>query len=85
MQVNMMLHHLLIDWRDVRQQDYQFTTGQVKQPPGECRDDCEFPGRVAKGDAASPRYLMDMDATRTKAAKIRAAFRRMCTWLVRWR
>ena len=60
MEINLMLHYLLADdwWPSVRQQDYQFMTGQMRTVADVCHPNCSFPQRRAKGDLETPSYLL---------------------------
>ena len=81
MQVNMMLHDILVPWIGIQQQHYQFTTGKMLQTPGECHGSCKFPARAAKGDSVSPPYLMDMSAPKQMGNNFKAVFSRIRAWL----
>lgn len=60
MEVNLMLRYLLAAnwWPTVRQQDYQFITGETRIINSECHPSCSFRERRAQGDLANPAYLM---------------------------
>ena len=60
MEVNLMLRYLLAAdwWPLVRQQDYQFVTGETRIINGECHPNCSFRQRLAQGDAENPSYLI---------------------------
>ena len=60
MEVNLMLRYLLAEhwWPLVRQQDYQFITGETRVMNEECHPNCAFLERRAKGDAERPFYLI---------------------------
>ena len=68
MEVNLMLRYLLTRdwWPVVRQQDYQFMTGETRIINGECHLNCSFRQRRAQGDAEVPSYLMKTDENRTR-------------------
>ncbi len=68
MEVNLMLRYLLADewWPLVRQQDYQFVTGETRIINDECHPNCSFRQRRAQGDAENPFYLTE---GRTKSPK----------------
>ena len=59
MEVNLMLRYLLAAdwWPLVRQQEYQFLTGENRVINKECQPYCSFRPRRAKGDAEEPFYL----------------------------
>ena len=59
MEVNLMLRYLMAEdwWPTVRQQDYQFVTGEIRNINEECDPNCSFRQRRAKGDLAVPFYL----------------------------
>ena len=59
MEVNLMLRYLLAAdwWPLVRQQDYQFVTGETRVINDECHVNCSFRQRRAQGDAEEPFYL----------------------------
>ena len=59
MEVNLMLRYLLgADWWPlVRQQDYQFVTGETRVINDECHSHCSFRGRRARGDSERPVYV----------------------------
>ncbi len=59
MEINLMLHYLLADnwWPSVRQQDYQFVTGQLRTIAADCHPNCSFLQRRARGDLENPFYL----------------------------
>ena len=61
MEVNLMLRYLLADhwWPIVRQQDYQFVTGETRVINEECHPNCSFRQRCAQGDAEKPFYLVE--------------------------
>ena len=60
MEINLMLHYLIADewWPSVKQQDYQFMTGQMTTMADVCHPNCAFPQRRAKGDLENPSYLI---------------------------
>ena len=59
MATNLMLRYLLNPgwWPEVRQQDYQFHTGQIRIINQLCQEYCPFPARRALGDQVRPSYL----------------------------
>ena len=60
MQVNLMLRYLLSPghWVIKQQQDYNFINGKIySSNEQDCRPDCEFRKRKAKGDSVTPPYL----------------------------
>ena len=59
MAVNLMLRYLLSPdwWPEVKQQDYQFHTGQIRIINQQCRTHCPFPARKALGDQVRPTYI----------------------------
>ena len=59
MKVNLMLRYLIAAewWPLVRQQEYQFLTGEGRVINGECHPYCSFRPRRAMGDAEVPFYL----------------------------
>lgn len=66
MEVNLMLRYLLAAdwWPVVRQQDYQFITGETLVINKECHPNCSFRQRRAQGDAENPFYLTGGEAPR---------------------
>ena len=60
METNLMLNFLLAEewWPSVKQQEYQFMTGQMTTTAETCQPNCFFPRRRAKGDMESPSYLI---------------------------
>lgn len=60
MQVNLMLRYLLAEdwWPLVRQQEYQFLTGEMRVINEQCHPNCSFRSRRAAGDAEAPHYLV---------------------------
>ena len=87
MEVNLLLRYLLARdwWPVVRQQDYQFVTGEVCITEGNCYPSCEFPQRIAMGDSASPFYLVDETRTNGKSplSVLRSSLRRVLNLLRR--
>ena len=61
MEVNLMLRYLLADdwWPLVKQQDYQFVTGEIRVINDECHTNCSFRQRRGQGDKEKPFYLID--------------------------
>ena len=61
MEVNLMLRYLLAAdwWPLVKQQDYQFVTGETRVINEECHPNCSFSQRRALGDAECPFYLVE--------------------------
>ena len=61
MEVNLMLRYLLSPdwWPLVRQQEYQFVTGETQVINEECHPYCSFRQRHAQGDSESPFYLIE--------------------------
>ncbi len=59
MEVNLMLRYVIAAdwWPLVRQQDYQFVTGETRVINNECHPNCSFNPRRARGDAEIPSYL----------------------------
>ena len=76
MEVNLMLRYLLSEdwWPVVRQQDYQFVTGETRIINDECHPNCSFRQRRGLGDAEYPFYLTE-SSTEPKL-KWRAAWQR---------
>ena len=68
MEVNLMLRYLLAAdwWPLVRQQDYQFVTGETRVINDECHLNCSFRQRRAQGDAENPFYLIREQAESRK-------------------
>ena len=64
MHVNMMLHHVAVDWQSIAAQDYQFATGGMKMTAGICSESCEMPTRIAKGDPVRPLSVQTRDGLR---------------------
>ena len=64
MEVNLMLRYLLAAdwWPLVRQQDYQFITGETRIINEECHPYCSFRERRAQGDSQRPVYLIEESA-----------------------
>ena len=60
MEVNLMLRYLLAAewWPLVRQQEYQFMTGETRVINEQCQPHCSFRQRRAVGDTESPFYLI---------------------------
>lgn len=60
MEVNLMLRYLLAEdwWPEVKQQDYQFVTGENRIINEECHPNCSFRKRRGLGDAERPFYLV---------------------------
>ena len=60
MEVNLMLRYLIAQdwWPLVRQQEYQFLTGESRVINEECQPHCSFRQRRAVGDTESPFYLI---------------------------
>ena len=79
MEVNLLLRYLLANewWPVVRQQDYQFVTGQVRINNDKCLPHCMFRGRRAQGDLEAPHYL--------RRAEKKPGFRRWLRVLQGWR
>ena len=61
MELNLMLRYLLFQhwWPPLASQDYQFVLGEVRTSRSQCRTNCPFPRREAKGDEESPFYLVE--------------------------
>ena len=60
MEINLMLRYLLATdwWPLIRQQDYQFVTGEMQVINKDCHPNCSFRQRRAQGDAENPSYLI---------------------------
>ncbi len=69
MEVNLMLRYLLAAdwWPLVRQQEYQFLTGESRVINEECQPYCSFRPRRAKGDHEEPFYLINELVEPTKS------------------
>ena len=63
LELNLMLHYCIaLDWWPaVQAQDYQFVDGSLDLSGGECRPQCEFRQRIARGDEELPLDLMRGD------------------------
>ena len=61
MEINLMLRYLLAKdwWPLLRQQDYQFVTGEMQIINKECHPNCSFRQRRAQGDAENPSFLIE--------------------------
>ncbi len=60
MAVNLMLRYLLANswWPLVKQQEYQFVTGETRVINKSCEANCSFRARRAQGDSEKPFYLI---------------------------
>ena len=68
MEVNLMLRYLLAKdwWPLIRQQDYQFVTGEMQVINKDCHPNCSFRQRRAQGDAENPSFLIDTRGIKKK-------------------
>ncbi|MYE15836.1 MAG: ThiF family adenylyltransferase [Gemmatimonadetes bacterium] len=59
-EVNLFLRYLLSPdwWPIVKQQDYQFVTGEIRIINDKCHPYCAFRGRIALGDGSKPPYVV---------------------------
>ena len=59
MEVNLMLRYMLANdwWPLVKQQEYQFVTGETRVINNSCDANCSFRPRRARGDSEKPFYL----------------------------
>ena len=59
MEVNLMIRYLVAAtwWPVIRQQDYQFVTGETRVINNCCHPNCSFRNRRARGDSEKPFYL----------------------------
>ena len=63
LELNLMLHYCIaLDWWPaVQAQDYQFVDGSLDLSDGQCRPQCEFRQRIARGDDELPLDLVRGD------------------------
>ena len=68
MEVNLMLRYLLAKywWPLLRQQDYQFVTGEMQIINKECHPNCSFRQRRAQGDTENPSFLIKTKSIKKK-------------------
>ena len=78
MEVNLMLRYLLANnwWPLVKQQEYQFVTGETRVINNSCDANCSFRPRRAKGDSEKPFYLTSESPGPTESV-LQSIWRRM--------
>ncbi len=87
MQVNLMVRYLIAEdwWPAISRQEYRFVRARTYASTTECKPNCSFRDRVARGDMCAPSYLRpsgpEAPSTRSLPARFFSACRRWWTSL----